>query len=79
MSLKIDVSISFTGLLQVIEKFSIWRIVFTGLPYGKPSLEMEGICSVFFFFFFFRVGKSLACHSPGKWYLCAQSLLCVFS
>ena len=52
MSLKIDVSISFTGLLQVIEKFSIWRIVFTGLPYGKPSLEMEGICSVFFFFFF---------------------------
>ena len=23
------------------------------------------------FFFFFRVGKSLACHSPGKWCLCA--------
>ena len=22
----------------------------TGLPYGKPSLEMEGICSVLFFF-----------------------------
>ena len=22
-------------------------------------------------FFFFRVGKSLACHSPGKWYLFA--------
>ena len=22
-------------------------------------------------FFFFRVGKSLACHSPFKWYLCA--------
>ena len=21
--------------------------------------------------FFFRVGKSLACHSPAKWYLCA--------
>ena len=24
-----------------------------------------------FFCFFFRVGKSLACHSPGKWCLCA--------
>ena len=23
----------------------------TGLPYGKPSLEMEGVCSVLFFFF----------------------------
>ena len=23
------------------------------------------------FSFFFRVGKSLACHSPGKWCLCA--------
>ena len=45
--------------------------LFTGLPYGNPSLEMEGICSVLLLFFFFRVGKSLACHSPGKWYLCA--------
>ena len=26
---------------------------------------------LFIFFFFFRVGKSLACHSPGKWCLCA--------
>ena len=24
--------------------------VITGLPYGKPSLEMEGICLVLFFF-----------------------------
>ena len=24
--------------------------LFTGLPYGKRSLEMEGICSVLFFF-----------------------------
>ena len=39
----------------------------TGLPYGNPSLKMDGIC----WCFFFRVGKSLACHSPGKWYLCA--------
>ena len=25
--------------------------LFTGLPYGNPSLEMEGICSVLFVFF----------------------------
>ena len=42
----------------------------TGLPYGNPSLKMDGICSVLLFFFF-RVGESLACHSPGKWYLSA--------
>ena len=27
----------------------------------------------FLFFIFFRVGKSLACHSPAKWCLCAYS------
>ena len=26
---------------------------------------------LFIYFFFFRVGKSLVCHSPAKWYLCA--------
>ena len=30
-------------------------------------------------FYIFRVGKSLACHSPAKWWLCAYSLLRVFS
>ena len=31
MSIKIDVLISFTGLLQVVKKVSIWRIVFISL------------------------------------------------
>ena len=53
---------------------------FTGLPIGKPSRGLRLVCLFsffsffsfsFFFFFFFRVGKSLACHSPGKWCLCA--------
>ena len=26
---------------------------------------------IFWVFFFSRVGKSLACHAPGKWCLCA--------
>ena len=45
----------------------------TGLPMGKPSRGLRLVClfSFFsFFFFFFRVGKSLACHSPGRWCLC---------
>ena len=51
---------------------------FTGLPYGKPSRKI-GRFPFFFFSIFFRVGKSLACHSPGKWCLCAKGLLSVFS
>ena len=35
--------------------------------YGIPSWKMGRISP----FYFFRVGKSLACHSPGKWCLCA--------
>ena len=61
-----------------LRKKGYFRVVshalITGLPYGKPSLEMGGICSVLFFFFFFRVGKSLACHSPGKWYSMLPSI-----
>ena len=60
----VDISVFSTKKKFYLEPF------ITGLPYGKPSLEMEGFCSVLFFFFF-RVGKSLACLSPGKWYLCA--------
>ena len=41
--------------------------LFTGLPYGKPSRKMGR----FLRFIIFRVGKSLACHSPAKWCLCA--------
>ena len=31
----------------------IFRVIdlITGLPYGNPSLKVEGICSVLFFFF----------------------------
>ena len=48
--------------------------LFTGLPYDNPSRKVGGICLFnffYFFYFFFRVGKSLACHSPAKWCLCA--------
>ena len=45
----------------------------TGLPVWQSQSESGwGICFFsFLFFFFFRVGKSLACHCPAKWYLCA--------
>ena len=51
------------------------QILFTELPMGKPSRGLRLVFlfyffSFFSFFFFFRVGKSLACHSPGKWCLC---------
>ena len=35
--------------------------IITGLPYGKPSLEMEGICSVFF------TGLPYTAIPVGKW------------
>ena len=38
----------------------------TGLPYDNPSQKFGRF---FRFIFIFRVGKSLACHSPGKWCL----------
>ena len=37
-----------------------------GCQYGKPSRNLG-----WYFFFLFRVNKSLACHSPAKWCLCA--------
>ena len=56
-----------------------------GCQYGKPSRDLRFICLFYYwvasmanpvgicvsFFRFFRVGKSLACHSPAKWCLCA--------
>ena len=36
------------------------------VAYGNPSRKMGR-----FLRFIFRVGKSLACHSPAKWCLCA--------
>ena len=41
----------------------------TGLPYGNTAIPV-GKWVEFLRFIFFRVGKSLACHSPGKWCLC---------
>ena len=43
-------------------------ILITGLPYGNPSRKMGR----FLRFIIFRVGKSIACHSPAKWCLCAN-------
>ena len=45
-------------------------VVFTGLPYGNPVGKWIDFRFIFFSIFF-RVGKSLACHSPAKWCLCA--------
>ena len=42
--------------------------VITGLPYTAIPV---GKWVEFLRFIFFRVGKSLACHPPGKWCLCA--------
>ena len=36
------------------------------VPQATQCTLTEGLV-----FFIFRVGKSLACHSPGKWCLCA--------
>ena len=49
--------------------FATGPAFFTGLPYGNPSRKK--VAFVRCFFFFFRVGKSLDCHSPAKWCLCA--------
>ena len=44
--------------------------VFTG-PQWESGWDLFVLFYLFYFIFFFCVGKSLACHSPGKWYLCA--------
>ena len=50
--------------------FCAVSILFTGLPYGNTAIPV-GKWVEFLRFIFFRVGKSLACHSPGKWCLWA--------
>ena len=49
---------------------SLTALFITGLPYGNTAIPV-GKWVEFLRFIFFRVGKSLACHSPGKWCLCA--------
>ena len=46
---------------------TVW--LFTGLPVWQTQSESAFhlfVCLFFSFFCFFRVGKSLACHSPAK-------------
>ena len=40
-------------------------------PVGICVSFLGFILFSYFFKIFFRVGKSLACHSPAKWCLCA--------
>lgn len=44
-----------------------------GQTQSRSAFSLFVLFFLFFlvFFFFFCVGKSLACHSPGKWCLCA--------
>ena len=61
-------------LKSEIQQACYFYFFFTGLPMAIPVGKWVGfVCLLFFLFFsfFFRVGKSLACHSPGKWCLCA--------
>ena len=46
--------------------YNYW-VTSMAIPVGK---WVGFVCSLFLNFIF-RVGKSLACHSPGKWCLCA--------
>ena len=55
---------NYQSFLLTIECSTVYWVA-----YGKPSLKIGRF--PFFFSTIFRVGKSLACHSPGKWCLCA--------
>ena len=49
-------------------------LIFCSTCHRPPSVCFTEASRLFYFIlfiFFFRVGKSLACHSPGKWCLCA--------
>ena len=54
-------------MATLVGKWVVLRFI-TGLPYTAIPV---GKWVEFLRFIFFRVGKSLACHSPGKWCLCA--------
>ena len=68
----IEVVYSFMSSLNllIVIRFVYKRVscVITGLPYTAIPV---GKWVEFLRFIFFRVGKSLACHFPGKWCLCA--------
>ena len=72
-----QITLTETLIIPDITKTESNNCFITGLPVWQTQSESGWDLFVFFFFFFFffpfffRVGKSLACHSPAKWYLCA--------
>ena len=80
----LDISISTLGmsvstldmLLSTLDSRQLPRLsraeaIITGLPYTAIPVEKWVEFLRFLNFIFFRVDKSLACHSPAKWCLCA--------
>ena len=78
------VSCSTKPVLCGLSGVNIWSDIITGLPNPVGiSVSFHGFLlgclwqssrkmgRLLLFFFIFRVGKSLACHSPAKWCLCA--------
>ena len=64
------------NILTDSSKFESTFSLLLGCLWANPvQVCVLFVCFLFFlffsFFFFFRVGKSFACHSPGKWCLCA--------
>ena len=67
-------------LINNVPAICLCATFITGLPMGKPSRGLHLVCLFYLFYYFyflffiiiifFLVGKSLACHSPGKWCLC---------
>ena len=49
---------------KVVARAFYW--VAYGQTQSRSTFSLFVFFFFFFFFFFFRVGKSLACHSPGK-------------
>ena len=62
-----DASVSVVVNVENTESINVGNFhLVTGLPYSNHSQKFGRF---FRFIFIFRVGKSLACHSPGKWCL----------
>ena len=82
--LEIDerVEIVYAGFLRIqfllfrqsqdhIPKHTPHQLLFYWVAVWQSSWKMGRFLRFFFIFIFFHVGKSLACHSPAKWCLCA--------
>ena len=68
-----EIAKNFRVLRKCSNKFDclIFEMFLLGCLWQTQSRSAFSLFVFFVFFFFFRVGKSLACHSPGKWCLCA--------